>query len=306
MVSTKARLYMAYLRATGQKRFYDDERTLHHRLHRHQKPSMARPPREVRRRCEVDRREAKGFACWTLRPPDGNASGPHVLHLHGGGYVEEIETHRWRFAARLVTRLGCTVTLPIYPLVPRHDHTDTLPMVQAAYDLVADDREHRVVSGDSAGAALALAVAQRLRDERRPQPDRLVLISPWLDVTLADPISVVLDEHDPMLGIAGLREAGRMYAEGADPHDPRISPLHADLTGLGPFSLFIGTRDLLLPDARRFAARAREADIDVDFCEYRGMFHNWVMQNVPEGREAMNHLERILRREIPVHAPENG
>jgi acetyl esterase/lipase len=87
-----------------------------------------------------------------------------------------------------------------------------------------------------------------------------------------------------------------MYAEGTDPHDPRISPLHADLTGLGPFSLFIGTRDLLLPDARRFTARAREAGISVDHGEYPGMFHNWVMQNIPEGREAMNHIERILRR----------
>jgi acetyl esterase/lipase len=171
-------------------------------------------------------------------------------------------------------------------------------MVWAAYERATGDRpaEHQVISGDSAGGALALAIAQQLREEGRPQPARLVLISPWLDITLEDPISVVLDEYDPMLGIAGLREAGRMYAEGADPHDPRISPLYADLTGLGPFSLFIGTRDLLLPDARRFATRAREAGIDVDYGEYPGMFHNWVMQNMPEGREAMNHVERILRR----------
>jgi monoterpene epsilon-lactone hydrolase len=298
MVSTKAQLYMAYLRVTGQKRFYDDARTLHHRLHRHQRPSMARPPLRLRRRCSIERRDVRGFPCWTLRPRQGTTSDMHVLHLHGGGYVEEIQTHHWHFAADLVDRLGCSVTLPIYPLVPRHDHTETLPMVYAAYERIAHDRpaEDLVISGDSAGGALALAIAQQLRDAGRAQPVRLLLISPWLDITLEDPISVVLDEHDPMLGIAGLREAGRMYAEGTDPHDPRISPLHADLTGLGPFSLFIGTRDLLLPDARRFTARARDAGIDVDYGEYPGMFHNWVMQNIPEGREAMNHIERILRR----------
>jgi monoterpene epsilon-lactone hydrolase len=297
MVSTKAQLYMAYLRVTGQKRFYDDARTLHHRLHRHQRPSMARPPRSLRRRCSIEQWDARGFPCWTLRPRRGTTSDRHVLHLHGGGYVEQIETHHWRFAADLVERLGCAVTLPIYPLVPRHDHTETLPMVYAAYEQIADrPAENLVISGDSAGGALALAIAQQLRDAGRAQPARLLLISPWLDVTLEDPISVVLDEHDPMLGITGLREAGRMYAEGADPHDPRISPLHADLTGLGPFSLFIGTRDLLLPDARRFTTRARKADINVDHGEYPGMFHNWVMQNIPEGREAMNHIERILRR----------
>ncbi|MEU4673990.1 alpha/beta hydrolase [Amycolatopsis sp. NPDC023774] len=298
MVSAKAQLYMAYLRATRQKRFYDDARTLHHRLHRHQRPSMARPPRQVRRACAVERWEARGRPCWTLRPRRGATSDLHVVHLHGGGYVEEIESHHWRYAADLVARLGCAVTLPIYPLVPRHDHTETLPMVYAAYDHIADHHpaERLVISGDSAGGALALAIAQNLREQARPQPARLLLYSPWLDITLEDPISVVLDEHDPMLGITGLREAGRMYAEGADPHDPRISPLHADLTGLGPFSLFIGTRDLLLPDARRFTARARDAEIDVDYAEYPGMFHNWLMQTIPEGREAMNHVERILRR----------
>jgi acetyl esterase/lipase len=99
-----------------------------------------------------------------------------------------------------------------------------------------------------------------------------------------------------MLGIAGLREAGRMYAEGTDPRDPRVSPIHADLTGLAPITLFIGTRDVLLPDARRFAARAEEAGVELDYREYPGMFHNWLMQAIPEGREAMNHVERLLRR----------
>ncbi|RZQ65952.1 alpha/beta hydrolase [Amycolatopsis suaedae] len=297
MVSVQARLRMATLRATGQKRFYDDARALHSRLPRHQRPSMARPPRQVRRACAVDHHDVHGFPCYTLRPRDGEPAGPHVLHLHGGGYVEQIQKHHWQYAADLVARLGCAVTLPIYPLVPHHDHTATLPMVQRAYDQLPGDR--RVISGDSAGGGLALAIAQELRDRDRPQPERLLLYSPWLDITLEDPISVILDEHDPMLGITGLREAGRMYAEGTDPHDPRLSPLYADLTGLGPFSVFIGTRDVLLPDARRFATRATDAGIAIDYHEYPGMFHNWLMHPIPEGREAMNHVERILRRPPP-------
>ncbi|WP_243770218.1 alpha/beta hydrolase fold domain-containing protein [Amycolatopsis acidicola] len=204
-----------------------------------------------------------------------------VLHrqlprVHGGGFVEEIEPHHWRYAAELADRLGCTVTLPLYPLVPRYSHTTILPMVQATYD--------------------ALAIAQRLRERGEPQPERILLISPWLDVLVDDPMSVLLDDYDPMLGITGLREAGRTYSEGADPHDPLISPLYAELSGLGPFSLFIGARDVLLPDARRFAQHATEAGIDIDYRERRAMFHNWVMEKIPEGREELDHLERILRR----------
>jgi monoterpene epsilon-lactone hydrolase len=294
VVSMRARWVMAKLRATRAKRFYDDASTLHRHLRRHQRPSQARPPRGIRRRYDVERRDVDGFPCYTLRSPRRTDSSLHVVHLHGGGFVEEIEPQHWRYGALLADHLGCAVTLPIYPLVPHYDHTAILPMVEAAYDRLSAER--LVITGDSAGAALALAIAQKLREQGRPQPERLILFSPWLDVLLEDPISVLLDEHDPMLGIAGLREAGRMYAEGADPRDPRISPLHADLTGLGPFSVFIGTRDLLLPDARRFAAKAADAGIDVDFCEYPGMFHDWMLQPIPEGREAMNHVERILRR----------
>jgi acetyl esterase/lipase len=294
VVSVQAKVRMALLRASGQKRFYDNASALHHRLPRHQKPSMARPPRRLRRRCDVERHEVHGFPCYTFRPRGGASSDLHVLHLHGGGYVEQVEKHHWQYAADLVTRLGCAVTLPVYPLVPHHDHTATIPMVQAVYDEI--EAERVVVTGDSAGAALALAIAQNLRADGRPQPERLVLYSPWLDVLLADPVSELLDETDPMLGIAGLREAGRMYAEGTDPHDPRVSPIHADLTGLAPITLFIGTRDVLLPDCRRFRAQAREAGTEVDYREYSGMFHNWLMQAIPEGREAMNHVERTLRR----------
>ncbi|MBB4689124.1 alpha/beta hydrolase fold domain-containing protein [Amycolatopsis jiangsuensis] len=299
MVSTGAQLYVAQLRLSNQKAFYANAHTLHRKLDKHQRPAQARPPRRYKH--VVERSVVDGFPIWTVLPR--GRIEQHVFHLHGGGYVEEIESHHWRFAARLADRIGAAVTLPIYPLVPRHGHTETLPMVQHSFDQVLGDvpAEDIVLSGDSAGGALVLAIAQRLREEGRAQPSRTLLFSPWLDVTLPDPLSELIDEHDPMLGLAGLREAGRMYAEGGDRADPRISPLHADLTGLGPFSLFIGTRDLLLPDARRFTARAEDAGVPVDYYEHRGMFHNWVMQRIPEGREAMNHVERILRR--PPSAP---
>lgn len=294
MTSARAKLYIAYLLMSRQKAFYANAHTLHRRLRSHQRPAQRRPPRRFGH--EVEHAEVDGFPMWTVLPH--GRIRRHVFHVHGGGYVEEIEGHHWHFAGELADRLGAAVTLPIYPLVPRHGHTETLPMVQHSYDQVLAEAgaETTVLSGDSAGGALALAIAQRLRADGRPQPVRTLLFSPWLDVTLPDPMSELLDEHDPMLGLAGLREAGQMYAEGGDPADPRISPLHADPAGLGPLSLFIGTRDVLLPDARRFATEAEEAGVPVDYYEHPGMFHNWVMQPIPEGREAMNHVERILRR----------
>ncbi|WP_158895208.1 alpha/beta hydrolase fold domain-containing protein [Amycolatopsis anabasis] len=301
MTSLRARLIIGLLRVSGQKRFYADVATMHRKLPAHQRASKARPPRWLRRNYRIEQTEVHGFPCYTLRPPGPLRQDLHLLHLHGGAYVEQIERHHWNFAGHVIDRLGCAVTLPIYPLAPRFDHTKTVPMVEAVYERVLDGcpPEHRIISGDSAGAGLALAVAQRLRADRRPQPARLVLFSPWLDVTMEDPVSALIDERDPMLGVPGLREAGRMYADQADPHDPEISPINADFTGLGPFSVFIGTRDLLLPQARWLKREVEEAGKALDYVEYPGMFHNWMMQPIPEGREALDQLERILRRPPP-------
>lgn len=97
-----------------------------------------------------------------------------------------------------------------------------------------------------------------------------------------------------MLGVAGLQEAGRLYAAGADPSNPQISPANADLTGLGPILVFVGTRDVLLPESRRLLRHAREAGIEIDYSEYPGMFHNWIMLPLPEAQTAMRHLENVV------------
>lgn len=164
------------------------------------------------------------------------------MHLHGGGFVEEIERHHWNFAVQLVESLDCSVVLPIYPLVPAADHSVIVPLIDAVYreTMTEVPPEHRVVSGDSAGGALTMALAQR----EHPQPGRLLPLSPWLDMTLSDPLSRTLDPADPMLGVVGLQEAGRLFAADDDPADPEISPARADLTGLGPMLVLVGTRDV--------------------------------------------------------------
>jgi len=294
VTSLSARLVIALLRGTGQKRFYADPAAMHRSLRSHQKESE--PAAWVRRNTTIERSYVQGFPCYTVRPRTTARTDLHILHLHGGAYVEQVERHHWRFAALLTQRLGATVTLPVYPLAPDHSHRTTVPMAEAAYHRFLDSHapENRILSGDSAGGGLALTLAQRLREQGHPQPAHLAMFSPWLDLTLSDPLSGEIDPRDPMLAVAGLREAGRLYADGADPAGPELSPDNADLSGLGPFSIFIGTRDVLLPEARRLLHHARQVEIDVDYSEYPGMFHNWIMQPIPEASTALDHLVATL------------
>ncbi|WP_405720641.1 alpha/beta hydrolase fold domain-containing protein [Streptomyces sp. NBC_00046] len=128
-----------------------------------------------------------------------------------------------------------------------------------------------------------------------PAPARTVLISPWLDITLTDPRTAQLEDRDPWLAVTGARYAGDLY-RGALPADhPHVSPLLADLTGLNPISLFSGTRDIVNPDARRLAARATTAGVELDFHEAPEMLHVYPLLPIPEGRAAHATICAALR-----------
>jgi acetyl esterase/lipase len=151
-----------------------------------------------------------------------------------------------------------------------------------------------VVMGDSAGGGLALAVAQQLRDAGGTPPDRLVLLSPWLDVTCSHPDQPALARLDRMLGIPGGRVLGRWYAGARAVDDPLASPLFGDLRGLPPIQVFSGTHDVLNPDARRLRDLAARAGATCDLREYPGMFHVWVLLSIPEAKRAFAELAAFL------------
>ncbi|GFG69033.1 alpha/beta hydrolase [Mycolicibacter senuensis] len=300
MASLRSHLITMSLRAMRSRRFYADAAVMRARLPKHQDPRKTRPIHAVRRRVRVRETHVGQTRCYVLEPQSGPGSR-RVLHLHGGGFVEEPEPHHWRFLRWLVEHVDATVVFPIYPLCPSAGHRQIRDCVHAVYDRFLTDVDGpRYVSGDSAGGALTLDLVGALRDQRERLPTGLGLISPWLDMALADPRSAQISPHDPELGIAGLRQAGRWYADGEDVDDPGISPVHADFTGFPPMAVFTGTRDILNPDARRVRDAATARGVPVDFHEYDAMFHNWLMQPIPEGSRARAQLGRFVQRVAEV------
>jgi len=207
--------------------------------------------------------------------------------LHGGAYIYEITARHWKFIANLAATTAAHVTVPIYPLAPTATAAAIVPTVTAlaAQIVAAADAQPVTVAGDSSGGGMALAVLVQLRDRGVPAP-RGLLISPWLDVSMTDPVVAATEPFDPMLAPVGLAAAGDAYRGELGATDPRVSPLFADLHGLGRITLFCGTRDILIADARRFAARASEAGLTLDYYEAPGMIHVYPLLPIPEGREA--------------------
>ncbi|MFE6864648.1 alpha/beta hydrolase fold domain-containing protein [Nocardia sp. NPDC057668] len=159
------------------------------------------------------------------------------------------------------------------------------------------------VVGNSAGAGLGLAAAQTLAAEDGPRPAGLILISPWLDGSMSHPDLPGLEAVDPFHRAAGLAEIGRLYADGLSVRDPRVSPLFGPMTGLAPLTVFSGTRELFLTDARTLADRAEAAGIPIDYHEAPGLPHNYALFPTPEGRAARAVILAACRAPLPAGQP---
>ena len=218
------------------------------------------PPRRLLRRRSHAVQRVDGTPLHVIRHDD--TPGVRVLlYLHGGGYFCGPMMLHWRSAPALAADLGADVALPIYPKAPEHTADDTLAAVVAVYDRLLDryGAENIVVGGDSAGGGLTMSLLGIARDTGRPQPRAALLVSPWLDLSLADPAAAGLSDRDHMLTVTGARYAADWYRGDRPVDDPSISPLYADTAGLAPLHLWVGTDEILLPDCRTFIGKARAA-----------------------------------------------
>ena len=253
------------------------------------------PPKGILKICNVSKSVIEGRNVFTLSPKN-QISSTQILYLHGGAYVQNFVKQHWSFLAMLVKETNCTVTAPDYPLAPEYTHQDVFSMlVPLCKQILSVEAENTILMGDSAGGGLALALAQKIKLEELPSPGQLILLSPWLDITLTNPAITEIDRLDPFLSVKGLRRAGAAYAGRSDPNDFMTSPITGDLDEIGEISIFVGTRDILVADARKLYYRAKERGIFVNYREYPDMVHVWMFLSFPEARLAQQEIFDLIR-----------
>ena len=227
-----------------------------------------------------------------------------MLYLHGGAYaLGSINTAR-ELVARL-SRATRTRSLAIdYRLAPEHPFPAALQDATKAYRWLLNQGyapSQIVIAGDSAGGGLALATLVALRDAGEPLPAGAVCISPWTDLALTGGSVQGNASVDPILAPEELDMYARYYAGECEPTFPLLSPLYADLRGLPPLLIQVGSEEILLDDAVRLAERACKAGVDVTLETWDGMFHVFQMiAPLPEAKEAVGRIaEFALQRLAP-------
>jgi acetyl esterase/lipase len=238
---------------------------------------------------------------WVER--EGAEAERSVFYVHGGGLIAgSPSTHR-ELASRLAPALAARVLLVDFRLAPEAPFPAALADVEAAYRaLCAEQAPGSVWLGaDSSGAALGLALLVKLREGSVPLPAGAFFISGHFDLTLSGESLRSRAEVDPFTSAAALERASAWYAGGADRAAPLISPVFADLRGLPPLLLQVGSDEILLSDSQRVAARVRQQGGQAELHIWDGMWHTWPMyRELPEAAQALQELRRFVDEVQPI------
>jgi monoterpene epsilon-lactone hydrolase len=222
-----------------------------------------------------------------------------VVWVHGGGFtLGSIASYR-DLAARVAVLTGVPVLTFEYRLAPEHPFPAALDdSVAVVREILASTRTV-VVGGDSVGGGIAVAAAVAMRERHGSVPAGLAVVSPKVDLTQSGRSVQTNASVDPVVSPAGTTENARRYlgADG-DPRDPLASPVFADLSGLPPTYVSVGTAEVLLDDSLRLARELRDAGVAVDLDVWPDMFHimPFFASRIPEAKDALISLTRAIRR----------
>jgi monoterpene epsilon-lactone hydrolase len=233
----------------------------------------------------------------------GAPSRGTILYLHGGGYtIGSVRTHR-AHAGRLALATGARALVVDYRLGPEQPFPAAVDDAIAAYRWLVRGGtapQRIIVAGDSAGGGLTVALLVALRDAGDPLPGGGICISPWADLTCSGESMTSRAARDPMVQRGPLLDMAAQYLAGQDPRTPLASPIYADLRGLPPLLIHVGTAETLLDDATRLADRARTAGVAVDIEVWDDMIHVWhaFAPLLPEADEAIAGIGAWVRKRL--------
>ena len=235
--------------------------------------------------------------------PDNAVPGRALLYLHGGAYVIGSPTTHRGLAGNIALASRARLLLIDYRLAPENPFPAALEDTITAFHWLRGKGylpEHIAIGGDSAGGGLTLATALSLRDSKEKMPAALFLISPWTDLTFSGESIRTRADRDPLLQVNDDSWLVNIYANGRPLTHPYISPVFADLHGLPPTFIQVGTEEILYDDSTRLEQKARLEGVDVSLETWSGMWH--VFQGfapyVPESLRAIEKIGEFIRNHL--------
>jgi salicylate hydroxylase len=238
---------------------------------------------------------------WRVSAPDA-PHGNVVLHFHGGGYLIGSAKGSLEYASRLASAVHGTCYTVDYRLAPEHPYPAAIDDAVMAYRALlvrGIPASSILVSGESSGGGLALALVLALRHAREPLPAAILAVAPFADLTLSGSTIKAFNGDDPAASRDLLTFMGASYFQGHEPTDPLVSPLFGDFAGLPPLFVTATQGEMLLSDATRLAERAEKAGVDVTLRLVEDSVHVYtIFPFLPEAKSTMEEVAVWARRNL--------
>ena len=220
------------------------------------------PTEEIKQVCEVKEERYNGRKVFIIKSKQAQNTEKYILYFHGGSYVAEISLLHWEFLQNLAIDTNATIIVPDYPLTPKYHYTDVFNMIEPMYKKIVEkiDSDKLIVMGDSAGGGMSLALCEKIGEQDIPQPSKLILLSPWLDVRLENTEILETEKNDKQLNKQALQLAGIAYI-GDNESTYLVNPVDGPLDKLKNVIIYTGTYDILNPDVHILEQRANEVNV---------------------------------------------
>lgn len=220
-----------------------------------------------------------------------------ILHCHGGGYVTGSSTYARSLTSKLADVANMDVLCFDYRLAPEYAYPAAVEDALKAWDyllLQGYGAENIIITGDSAGGNLALALTMTLMEEKRSLPAGLVLMSPWTDMTASGESYRTKTDLDPILDLEYMDAIVAAYAGEFDLKNPLISPIFGEFEGFPPAYIQVGENEILLSDSLELARVMEEAEVSVKLDVFEGMWHVFQMSPLKAAKDAMNRVAEFI------------
>lgn len=236
----------------------------------------------------------------------GTPNQETIFYLAGGSYLNNPSPYHISMLKNLSEKLDAKIILPIYPKAPRYTYDYAMPRLVDLYKYYyKDNKDKLTLIGDSAGGGLALGLAHALTHEETPpkdlQPKHIILLSPWLDMSMSHPEIPKYENADPILSAWGLRRVGQLWARDADNvNHEYVSPKNGSFENLAPITLFTGTREIFYPDIRDYADKLKAANHPGKYFVKEGMNHVYPIYPIAEAKEAQDQIISVIQSSQPT------
>ena len=224
-------------------------------------------------------------------------SGITVFYLHGGAYFMDSTRSHWRFMNKLIKEADVALIAPAYRLVPFATWKEAFDLILPLYKDYCEQhpRQKIILMGDSAGGGLSLALAEEFKEKGIRLPDELILLSPWVDISMENEEIAEYLPRDPFLSPKHLSLCAERWKGELDIHDRHVSPVYGDVKGLRNVTVFTGTDEILCPDTMKFF-RMLDEDPSNELIIGEEMNHVYPLFPIPEAKPALDKIIEYIKR----------